>query len=212
MKVCACVPNIPLQIRIHSSKSCFAIRPLPNLYLHNQEPRFREIGGKLIGFFYFVTKLLDQPTAHSMSEVISDENSCLVGAVLFLLCYSKQPLATAQSPNAAPVQSSESEEVHRLNQKISAQAEQLAAQQAQINALQSSFAEQKALLLNLLHPNVANAPSAEALSKPAPAPSFAPSSSLPTVAAVASIETISSPALKQEQKEEPICKRAEAMV
>jgi Phosphate-selective porin O and P len=132
--------------------------------------------------------------------------SYLVNTIVFLLCCSLQSIAAAESLNAPPTQSSESEEVHRLNQKISAQAEQLAAQQAQINALQSSFAEQKALLLNILHPNAANPTSTVALPQPASAPSVTTSTSLPTVVAVTPVETIASPALKQEQKEEPFVK------
>jgi hypothetical protein len=55
----------------------------------------------------------------------------------------------SQAHNTDPP-AAEREEIHRLNVKIDAQDEQIAAQQAQINTLQSSLAEQKALLYKLL--------------------------------------------------------------
>jgi hypothetical protein len=117
----------------------------------------------------------------------------------------------AQAQNASPSQTStqvsESDEVHRLNEKVTAQAGQLAAQQAQIRELQSSFAEQKALLLKLLHPGGANPPPVETLAEAVAAPTAGVSSSQPIVAGVSPVETLTSAALKQEQKEEPYVKQ-----
>jgi hypothetical protein len=101
-------------------------------------------------------------------------------AVVVLFAFSVQTIS-GQTQRTSSSQTSESEEVRHLKETVSAQADQLAAQQAQIKALQSSFAEQKALLENLLHPNVVpNPPSPEAV--PAPAVSVAPAP--PTVAVV----------------------------
>jgi hypothetical protein len=57
-------------------------------------------------------------------------------------------IAPAQTDSAQP---SESEQVRNLNQKVAAQAEQLAVQQEQIKALQTSLDEQKAILLRLVN-------------------------------------------------------------
>jgi hypothetical protein len=56
----------------------------------------------------------------------------------------------SQAQNGPNPPASEHDEIHRLNQRIAAQDEQLAAQQAQINNLQSGLAEQKALINRLL--------------------------------------------------------------
>jgi hypothetical protein len=58
--------------------------------------------------------------------------------------------SVSQTPNLGTPQTPESGEIHRLNERITAQDAQLEAQQAQINALQSGMAEQKALIDKLL--------------------------------------------------------------
>src|ERR1700751_4587475 len=84
---------------------------------------------------------------------------CVVplSAVLYLAFSSMNPLFGQSPPNSPSPQSSESEEIHRLNEKIAAQAlkiaaqaEHLAAQQKKINALEFGLAEQKVLLNKIL--------------------------------------------------------------
>jgi hypothetical protein len=64
-----------------------------------------------------------------------------------------------QDPTAPDPPTSETEAIHLLNEKVAAQGRQLAAQQAQINALQSGLAEQKALIVKLLQSSDRPSPS-----------------------------------------------------
>ena len=79
-----------------------------------------------------------------------------------VLCYALSADSVfGQAPSNTPARdTSESEEIRHLNEKIAAQAEkiatqaeQLAAQQTQINALQLGLAEQRALVNKFLQPN-----------------------------------------------------------
>jgi hypothetical protein len=130
-------------------------------------------------------------------------------AVLVLLFFSFVQTISGQTRNATSGQGSESDEVRRLNDKIAAQGEQLASQQVRIDALESSFKEQSAMLQSLLHPASANpvtttaaATGVSVSTKPATEtiPAAAPAGTTPTLVAEG---TIPSPALKQEQQEQP---------
>ena len=74
-------------------------------------------------------------------------------------------IGVGQSQNIDSAQVSENNVMRELNQKVASQAEQLAAQQAQIKALQDSMDEQRSLLLRLL-----NASAESKSTPPAPAP------------------------------------------
>ncbi len=127
-------------------------------------------------------------------------------ALVAFFVFTVQPISgQTQTPTS---ETSESDEVRRLKKTVSDQADQLATQQAQINALQSSFAEQKALLMKLLNPNATNPPSpapAVGVASAPPAVAVTPTPP-PTVTAVAPVETASSSSLRQEQKEQPYVK------
>jgi hypothetical protein len=138
-----------------------------------------------------------------------------------------------QAANALAPQTPESEEIHRLNekvtgqaQKIAAQAEQLAAQQTQINALKLGLAEQKALVDKLLQSGqtvlVSQPPAildgaADALQPSSPLntvataalPSAPPESAAGAVLPSAPQATPAGAALKQEQQEQPYFKGKE---
>ncbi|MBV8553199.1 MAG: hypothetical protein JOY54_18025 [Acidobacteriaceae bacterium] len=153
----------------------------------------------------------------------------LPSAVLYF-AFSSVDTVFGQTPNAPSSQTSESEEILRLNEKIAAQADkiaaqaaQLAAQQTQINALQIGLAEQKALVNKFLQANrtvLVNQPSASldgagAVLPSAPpetiAPAVLPSTAPETVALAvlpsAPQETTAEAALKQEDKEQPFIKK-----
>jgi hypothetical protein len=142
--------------------------------------------------------------------------------------------AFGQDPNAPASQAPQSEEIHRLNEKIATQAEkiaaqavQLAAQQTQINALQLGLAEQKALVNKILQSGrtvLANKPSVPVdgavVAIPTSAPldgavaAIQPSAFLETIANVAPAVLQSAPqataadaALKREQQEQPFLKK-----
>jgi hypothetical protein len=120
--------------------------------------------------------------------------------VLAMVWFALLPVRQVFAQDAVSPQRPQNEEVRKLNVRISAQDQQLAAQQAQIKALQQSMDEQKALILQLLHPHE-NPPAAAvpvAPVVPAPVP--------PVVATTAPSSTVapaSSSILQQEQKEEP---------
>lgn len=83
------------------------------------------------------------------SSVCRGMRSALLSTAVYFTFISAEA-SFGQAPIIPTLQTSESEAIHRLNQKIAAQDEQLAAQQAQINTLQSGLAEQKALINKLL--------------------------------------------------------------
>ena len=75
--------------------------------------------------------------------------SALLSTALWFSVVSS-PTIFGQDRSALPL-TAEGEQIRRLNDRIAAQDEQLAAQQAQINSLQSGLAEQKALIDKLMH-------------------------------------------------------------
>jgi hypothetical protein len=75
--------------------------------------------------------------------------SALLSKAVYFTFVSAQTIIS-QAPTTPNAPASETEAIHRLNERIAAQDERLAAQQAQINALQSGFAEQKVLIDKLL--------------------------------------------------------------
>lgn len=125
---------------------------------------------------------------------------------LFLSCAFTACIGQAQNLQ-------EPENIHQLNQKVVAQAEQLAAQQEQIKALQSSLEEQKAMLLRLLNASQGAKPVIETAS--APAPSLIPpsaskteGSSLSATAGPPPQTSAQAQALRNEQAEQPYVKEA----
>jgi hypothetical protein len=102
-------------------------------------------------------------------------------------------------------QTSESDQVQALNQKIAAQANQLAEQQKEIQALQHSLEEQRTLLMRLV--NASEKASEKPALPPAAAPAPAPPEPLhplnPTVASSSSVDqSIATPATEELEKEE----------
>jgi hypothetical protein len=75
--------------------------------------------------------------------------SALLSIALYFTFISA-PALLSQVPDIKTPQTSESGEIDRLNRKITAQDAQLAAQQSQIDALQSGLAEQKAIIDKIL--------------------------------------------------------------
>lgn len=114
----------------------------------------------------------------------------------------------AQSPE-------ESESVRQLNQKVASQADQLALQQQQIKALQSSLDEQKAMLLRLLNASPGAKPITETASAPVPSATPPPVSKTESSSLSATVTPPPPPqtsnqtqALRKEQAEQPYVKEA----
>lgn len=76
--------------------------------------------------------------------------SALLSTVVYFTFVSVQPIFSQAKTAASPPAAVDSEQISRLNEKVAAQDQQLAVQQAQINALESGLAEQKALIGKLL--------------------------------------------------------------
>ena len=149
-------------------------------------------------------------------------NCSLPRAIVYLTFFSTQSIFGHGQNTPAP-QTSKSEEIRRLNEKIAAQAELLSAQQGRITALESGLSEQKALVQKLLTaqpyapapvvataapaPVVATAAPAPVVATAAPAPVVATAAPAPVVATASPQQTVASEALRQEQKKEPYLKR-----
>jgi hypothetical protein len=114
-------------------------------------------------------------------------------AAIVLFAFSVQTIS-GQTQTTPTSETSESDEVRRLRKTVSDQADQLAAQQVQTNALQSCFAEQKALLMKLLNPNAPPPSPAAPAAGVTPAPPEVAVTPIPppTVAVAAPMEAIAS--------------------